>query len=315
MRKRVTVPLIAIMLLLIQFGESAWAQQDPLFTQYAFNKLAFNPAYAGSGERFSLDLLTRFQWTGIRGAPRTVSFNAHTPLRNRHIGIGINACRDELGPLTDNQVMAAFAYRILFPSTTLCFGIQGGVRHMDVNTGLLDPRDPADPLLEGAMTKKAVPDADAGIYFYGSRFYTGISVRHLLENRILVSATAPADVTAFTRLQRNLYGMAGGVVPLGRDLEMIPSVLVRYMTDVPLQADLNLNFLLKKVLTAGIAYRTDQAMALMIQVSVGKGFSIGYSYDLWFNVLRSYNQGSHEIRIGFETDLFRPLRVLTPRYF
>lgn len=293
----------------------SYCQQDPLFTQYAYNKLSFNPAYAGSGERLTFDLITRFQWVGINGAPRTFSFNAHTPLRNPRIGIGLNVYRDELGPTVDYGAMAAFAYRILFPSTTLCFGIQGGFKYMDIDWGLLNPKDPGDVLLISPVTNRAVADVDFGIYYYGSRFYVGLSAKHLLQNQILVSSTAPDDKTSFTKLSRNFYGMAGGAIALNQTLDFIPSLLVKYLPNAPLQVDFNASFLINDILTLGAAYRTEKALALMIQVNVGKGFSIGYSYDIWFNVLKSYNSGSHEIRIGYEFDVFHIDRMLTPRYF
>jgi type IX secretion system PorP/SprF family membrane protein len=292
-----------------------YGQQDPLFTQYAYNKLAFNPAYAGSNERLSLNLITRIQWVGIQGAPRTIAFNAHTPLRNPRIGLGLNAYRDELGPTVDYGAMAAFAYRIIFPSTTLCFGIQAGFKYMDINWSSLNPKDPGDLLLISPVTNKAVPDANFGMYYYGNRFYAGLSATHLFENQIMVTSTLPDDKTSFTKLRRNFYAIAGGAIPIGQNIDFIPSVLVKYLPDAPLQADLNASFLISNLLTLGVAYRTEQALAMMVQVNLGKGFSMGYSYDIWFNALKSYNSGSHEIRLGYEFDLFRKDRMLTPRYF
>jgi type IX secretion system PorP/SprF family membrane protein len=293
----------------------SFGQQDPLFTQYAYNKLAFNPAYAGSAGRFSTDLITRIQWIGIAGAPRTISFNAHTPLRNSRIGIGMNAYRDELGPMVDYGAMAAFAYRIRFTATTLCFGVQAGFKYMDINWGLFNPKDQGDLLLTSEVTNKAVPDVDFGIYYYGNRFYAGLSARHLLQNQIIVSSSAPDDKTSFTRLRRNFYAMAGGAVPIGDNIDFIPSLLVKYVLDTPIQADFNVSFMIRKLLTLGAAYRTSQALALMVQVNLGKGFSLGYSYDIWFNALKSYNAGSHEIRLGYEFDIFHKDRMLTPRFF
>jgi type IX secretion system PorP/SprF family membrane protein len=293
----------------------SYAQQDPLFTQYIYNKLAFNPGYAGSGGQFSMDLLSRFQWTGIQGAPRTISFTAHTPLRNQHIGLGFYTYRDELGPSVDYGAMAAFSYRIIFPTTKLCFGIQAGFKYMDINWGILNPKDPGDLLLSNQVTNRAVPDVDFGIYYYGSRFYVGLSAKHLLQNQIVVSSTAPDDKTSYTTLLRNFYGMAGGAVPLSDNLVFMPSVLIKYIQNAPLQADFNTCFLFNKILTLGASYRTGNAIGLIIEVTVAKGLSIGYSYDIWFNTLKNYNAGSHEIRIGYEFDLFNRNRMLTPRYF
>jgi type IX secretion system PorP/SprF family membrane protein len=292
-----------------------FSQQDPLFTQYIYNKLAFNPAYAGSGGVLAMDLITRFQWTGIPGAPRTITFSAHTPLRNPHIGLGLYVYRDELGPTADYGAMAAFAYRVLFPSVSLCFGIQAGFKYMDIDWGSLNPKDPGDLELTGQVRNRMVPDADFGMYLYGKRFYAGISVKHLLQNQIVATSDAPGDATGFTRLWRTWYVMAGGGIPLAEELVFLPSILGKYVPNAPFQADLHASLLFKSLLTLGISFRTQSALGFLVEVVVIKGLTIGYSYDIWFNSLKSYNSGSHEIRIGYELGLFDKERMLTPRYF
>ncbi len=292
------------------------AQQDPLFTQYMFNKMAFNPAYAGSGGAFTTDLIARFQWTGMEGAPRTLSFSAQTPLRNPHLGLGLFVYRDELGPTVDYGAMGAFAYRILFPNSTLCFGIQAGIKKMDVDRGMLDAKDPGDPEIVSHVTNRVVPDVDFGIYYYGRYYYySGFSVKHLLQNQMLTTSTTPDGESGFTRLMRSWYAMAGGVIPLGDNLVLLPSALGKYVYGAPFQADLNLSIRFMKLVTAGITYRTRSALGLMVGITIAKGISIGYSYDIWFNSLKSYNSGSHEIRIGYDIDLFDRERILTPRFF
>jgi len=291
------------------------AQQDPLFTQYMYNKMAFNPAYAGSGGAFATDLIARFQWTGLEGAPRTFSFSAQTPLRNRHIGLGLYVYSDELGPSVDYGAMGAFAWRILFPTSTLCFGIQAGFKKMDVNWGMLDAKDPGDPATLNQVTNRMVPDADFGLYYYGSNFYSGLSVKHLFQNEMLTTTTSPDGTTGYTRLLRSWYAMAGGVIPLGDNLVLLPSALGKYVYGAPFQADLNLSIRIMELVTAGITYRTRSAIGLMVGITVARGISVGYSYDIWFNSLKSYNSGSHEIRIGYEIDLFDRERLLTPRFF
>ncbi len=291
------------------------AQQDPLFTQYIYNKLAFNAGYAGSGERFAVDLLSRFQWTGIKGAPRTISFTAHTPLRNRHIGLGLYSYLDELGPTVDYGAMAAFSYRLLFPRSTIGFGVMAGFKYMDIKWGMLNPKDPGDLLLTNQVTNRAVPDIDFGIYYYREWFYAGLSAKHLLQNQIVVSSTAPDDKTSFTKLLRNFYAMAGGAVPLSENLVLMPSLLVKYVQNAPLQADFTACLSIRQLLVIGASYRTGNALGLIAQVTIGKGLSFGYSYDIWFNSLRSYNSGSHEIRIGYEFGLYGKERMLSPRFF
>jgi type IX secretion system PorP/SprF family membrane protein len=308
LRKGITVLLVSI-------SAFSFAQQDPLFTQYMYNKLEFNPGYAGSGGLFSMDLISRFQWTGVPGAPRTISFTAQMPVRSQKIGVGLFVYNDELGPTVDYGAMAAFAYRIHFRSTKLSFGLQAGFKYMDINWSELNPKDPNDVELVGAVTNRAVPDADFGIYYYGDRFYSGLSVKHLFQNQIMISSAPPDGSASFTKLKRNFYGMGGVVLPLSDNIVFLPSLLIKYVDNAPLQADISAAFLLGKVVTLGVSYRTNAALGLIAAVSIGKGFAVGYSYDIWFNSLRSYNSGSHEIRLSYELDLFDKTRMLTPRYF
>jgi len=280
-----------------------------------YNKLEINPAYAGSHEVFATDLISRFQWVGIRGAPRTFSFSAHTPLKNPHIGLGIYAYQDEIGPSVDYNIMGSFAYRIIFPSSRLCFGISAGLKYYDIDWGELNPKDAGDVELISVVRNRVVPDVDFGIYYYGKWFYAGASSKHLLQNQVLVSSAPPDDKSSFTKLLRNFYGIAGFSISLGENFVFLPSGLIKYVHNAPVQADITACFLMFNALTAGVSYRTANALGMIVEVNIGKGFSIGYSYDIWFNALKAYNQGSHEIRLGYEFDLFNKERMLTPRYF
>jgi type IX secretion system PorP/SprF family membrane protein len=306
--------LMIIALLFV--GSATFAQQDVLFTHYMYNKLAFNPAYAGSQDVLAIDLLARIQWVGIQGAPRSISFTGHSPLRNPHIGLGLDAYRDELGPYVDYGVMGSFAYRVIFPTTKLCFGVAAGIKYADIDWSSLDPKDENDFELNNQVKNKVVPDVDFGIYYYGSQFYVGVSAKHLLQNQILVASSSPTTGdNSYSKLMRHYYGMAGGAIPLSDNIVFMPSVLCKYVQNAPFQADLNASFMFHNVLTLGASYRTEAALGLLVEVNITKNIAFGYSYDIWFNSLQKYNKGSHEIRLGFGFDLFDRNRMLTPRYF
>lgn len=305
-----------VTILLLFAGTTLFAQQDVLFTQYMFNKMALNPAYTGSQELLAADLITRIQWVGINGAPRTFSFTAHTPLRNPHLGVGLDAYRDELGPSIDYGVLGTFAYRIIFPTTKLCFGVAAGMKYADIDWNSLDPKDANDFELSNHTKNKVVPDVDFGMYYYGRQFYVGLSSKHLLQNEMIVSSTTPNDTkNSYTKLLRHFYGMAGAAFPLSDNLVFMPSILCKYVQNAPFQTDLNASFMINNVLTLGASYRTEAALGLMVAVNITPNLTFGYSYDIWFNSLQQYNKGSHEIRLGCGFDLFNKDRMLTPRYF
>lgn len=305
-----------ILLLFLLTGTASFAQQDPLFTQYMYNKLHLDPGYAGSQDLFSMDMLTRIQWVGISGAPRTISFTAHTPLNNPHIGLGIDAMLDELGPTVNYGVKGSFAYRVIFPTTKLCFGVAAGFKYEDIDWSELTPKDLNDYELNNQVKNKAVPDVDFGIYYYGSQFYVGASSLHLLQNQMIIASTSPTNSdNTYTKLLRQFYGMAGGAIPFGENVVFLPSILCKYVQNAPFQTDLNASFMIFNVLTLGASYRTDAAVGLLVEVNITKNFIFGYSYDIWFNSLQSYNKGSHEIHLGYCFDIFNKNRMLTPRYF
>lgn len=301
-----------IVAMLVVIGFQAYAQQDPLFSQYMFNKLAMNPAYAGSKEYFTGDILNRWQWVGIDGAPNTLSASVHSPLRDEHIGLGLYVYRDHLGPSVYQGAQAAFAYRIQFPQGKLSFGIQAGIKHSDIDWLAIDPYDGGDPLLTGQVKKKIIPDADFGIYYYSDKYFVGLSSKQLFQNQI--SIVKVDGKNEYTRLLRHFYGMAGAALPLTDGLVFRPSLLVKFVQNAPPQLDLNASFLFANTFWLGASYRTEKAISLLTEFYITRNLRIGYSYDIWLNELRAYNKGSHEIRLGFDMDMFHN-RMLTPRYF
>ena len=109
---------IIFLLFLIGFILKISAQQEVMFTQYMHNEVTINPAYAGSHDVVSLTALYRHQWVGIEGAPRTMSFNGHTPLRNEKIGVGLSIIGDQIGVTNSVQFYGSGSYRIMLNKTT-----------------------------------------------------------------------------------------------------------------------------------------------------------------------------------------------------
>ncbi len=296
--------------LLIIMATGAFAQQDPLFSQYMFNKLAVNPAYAGSRDALTLDALYRYQWVNVPGAPQTFSASIHSPLKNQHLGLGFNVYNDVIGPNINQGALATFAYRILFPNAKLSFGLQVGVKYNDIIWSMVNPYDVEDPYYKAQMKNKAVPDANFGIYYYSSKYYFGFSSKQLFQNQMSVVSVNGRE--GFTKLLRHFYGMAGAAFPLSDQVVFRPSVLVKFVQNAPPQLDLNASFLFAKTFWIGASYRTEKAFSILTELNVSPNLRLGYSYDIWFNELKGYNKGSHEIRLGFD---FGKSRMLTPRYF
>lgn len=298
--------------LMILTASTLFAQQDPLFSQYMFNKLAVNPGYAGSRELLSVDALYRNQWVNMDGAPKTISASIHSPLNNPHLALGLNAYNDKIGPMMYNGALATFAYRILFPKGKLSFGIQAGFKYSGINYNIINSRDVTDPFLVYQVKKKFAPDASFGVYYYSDKFYAGLSSRQLIQNETVIVKDSAGN-SQFTKLLTHFYGMTGVAIPISDNVVFRPSLLVKYVKNAPPQLDLNASFLFANTLWLGASYRTEHAVSCIAEINIAQNFRIGYSYDIWLNELKSYNKGSHEIRLSYDLNV-NP-RLLTPRYF
>lgn len=305
MRKIITI-------LLLSLTAGAFAQQDPLFSQYMFNKLAVNPAYAGSRDALTADVIYRYQWVHIPGAPKTLTASLHSAMYNPHIGLGLNVYSDLIGATVNQGALATFAYRIIFPDAKLSFGIQAGVKYTDILWSQVIPYDTEDPLYRTQMKNNAVPDANFGIYYYSDHYYIGLSSKQLLQNQM--SIVTVNGKNEYTKLLRHFYGMAGAALPVSDGVIFRPSILAKFVQNAPPQMDLNLSMLVEEKFLVGASYRTEKAISFMTEIFLSPEIRIGYAYDLWLNQLQAYNKGSHEVRLGFDLNVIRN-RMITPRYF
>jgi type IX secretion system PorP/SprF family membrane protein len=300
-------------IIFLLLGLSVNAQQDPLFTQYMYNKLLLNPAYAGNSDHLSIDLVDRIQWVGIEGAPRTFSFSAHTALRNRKVGVGILGYRDAIGPSINQGFMATYAYRLLFENSSFSFGLQAGFKYFDLDWSAIRTKYPDDYYFLPQEIQRFSPDLNLGFYYQSPRFFAGLSTKQLLENEYGVIKSSDGKTT-FSRLFRHFYMMTGGLIPLDEKILFRPSLLAKYVKNAPVQVDLNASVLFNDIFWIGISFRSQKAIAFLSEFRIAPQIRLGYSYDIYLNELQPYNTGSHEIRIGFDIKTEKN-RMKTPRYF
>jgi type IX secretion system PorP/SprF family membrane protein len=289
----------------------AFAQQDPLFTQYMFNKLLVNPAYAGSREAFTVDMVNRSQWVNIDGAPETFTISAHTSMRNKNVGLGLYIFRDILGPTNNQGLMGTYSYRIDLNKSSLAFGLQFGFKYFDFDWAAMNLKDP-DYLFDPQDVRRITPDANLGIYYQSSRMFVGISSKQLLQNDY--GYATKDGKSSFSKLTRHFYMMGGMALPLADKIVFRPSMMAKYTPNVPMQFDLNASFLFSNLFWVGTSFRTGNAISFLTEIKIADRLKLGYSYDLYINELQPFNYGSHEIRLGFDFPLYAE-RMKTPRYF
>jgi len=286
----------------------SFAQQDPQFTQYMYNTMSVNPAYAGQREVLSVTALYRTQWVGIDGAPETQTFGIHAPLRNERIGLGLSIVNDRLGPASETYVDANFSYTIPVNDndTKLSFGIKGGFQLLSTDWSKGRFQNPDAVFNENVSLFS--PTVGAGLYLHSQKWYLGLSVPNFLTTSFY------DDFQESIASERLHYFLIGGYVfDLSETTKFKPAFLVKGVSGAPLIADISANFLFNEKLTLGLAWRWDDSISGLAGFQVSDGLYIGYAYDLTTTALNNYNSGSHEIMLRFE--LQKIGRILSPRFF
>ncbi|MEG0848571.1 type IX secretion system membrane protein PorP/SprF [Flavobacterium plurextorum] len=296
-------------LIFIFFSAVGFAQQDAQYTQYMYNTININPAYAGSRGAMSVFGLYRTQWVGLDGAPETSSFSLNTPLNNSNLGIGVSLVNDKIGPTNENTLSADMSYTVPTSNTfKLSFGIKATANLFNLDINKLNPEDQGDPQFQD-LNSKFSPNIGAGVYWHSDKAYVGLSIPNFIET----NRYNDNDVAIFKE-KINYYFMAGYVFDLNYYVKFKPAVLTKMVEGAPLQIDLSGNFMFNDKFVAGIAYRWSASISAMAGFQVTDGMYIGYAYDRETTKLNNYNSGSHEIFLRFE--FFNNYsRITSPRFF
>lgn len=274
---------------------SVSAQQDPQFTQYMYNAMSVNPAFAGSNGHLTALLMHRSQWVGINGAPNTQVLSVDTPLENK-IGVGGILAHDALGPSSETFLDGNVSYTIQLDSTNrqLSFGLKVGGRIFDVDfsKGLTED---ADVAFQNNIKSKFFPTIGAGIYYNSGKGYLGFAVPNFFSQK---HYDGQEQEIAAERL--HYYVIGGKVVDLTPEVKLKPAFFVKWVPGAPMIADISVNALLKETFTFGLAYRWDDSFATLLGMQINPNLSAGYAYDLTSSNLASYTGGSHELFIRYE---------------
>lgn len=292
------------------------AQQDPMVSQYMFNGLYLNPAYAGSHDYWSSTLSYRNQWVGFDGAPETFIAAADGPIQGKNMGLGLIAMHDRIGVTRQNTIVANYSYQIKTSATSkFAMGINAGFSQFSAsfsNSEFTVWDKEQDVVYQNDLNSKILPRFGVGMYYYGKKYYAGLSVPTLFAYQKDMNFSF--DLSKATFLRRHYLLTAGYVFEASKEIKIKPSVLVKYVKNAPVEADINLATVYKDMFWVGASYRTNDAVAVILEYQTNANFRIGYAYDITVTKMRNYSSGSHEIMIGwdFGKDL---VKVKTPRYF
>ncbi len=176
-------------------GGEVFAQQDAQYSQYMFNQLALNPAYAGSRDVLATTLLYRDQWVGM-DAPNTAFLSVQMPLKRKKIGVGLEILSDKLGPKNTSALLLSYAYRIPLLNGKLSCGWRMGVYNYVFDWNKMDYKDKNDIYFAnnvGTRTTKITGSVDFGMYYYTRTFYWGLGLTHLNRGKITDVSTGDSS--------------------------------------------------------------------------------------------------------------------------
>jgi type IX secretion system PorP/SprF family membrane protein len=321
-----------LLLLLVMFGPFAViAQNEVTYSQYMFNNLLVNPAYAGYKEDININLLSRNQWVGIKGAPITQSLIADGAFfHNKNVGLGLSIMNDKVGIQGQTSIMANYAYRLqLSADSRLSFGVGLGAVQFALNSDRAVIGDQTDNAFAGTQNYLS-PDAKLGIHFSNDKFYAGLSANNLLTTA-LNKNKQQARFIALPPV--HIFLTAGAIINVNENVKMKPSLMLRDDPESMGNFDVNASFLFRDILWLGASYRVgvdmwkntnnlnatfqQNSLVGLVEVFVAKKFRIGYAYDYSLSDLNSYSSGSHEISLGYTigNKNYKNSALTSPRYF
>ncbi|MBS1523125.1 MAG: type IX secretion system membrane protein PorP/SprF [Bacteroidetes bacterium] len=306
---------IAVIVLFLFAGITAFAQQDAQYSQYMFNGLFINPAYAGYKQDIYLYSFYRSQWTGFTGAPQSFSASIDGSVNDTKVGLGLLVANDRIGAQSATSVYANYAYRLQMDEdgkSRLAFGVGAGFSQAGIDGSKLNPAQTGDADIPTGYQGAILPDARLGVLYTDNKFFIGASVDNLLsswlaKNSVDKTISVPIPIPHF-------YFTTGFYMPLNDDIMLKPSIMLKDDRGGPTSLDLNTFVLLNEVIWVGGTYRTavplykkpnlqnglekSNALVAMVQFFVNEKLRIGYSFDYSLTPLANYNYGSHEISIG-----------------
>lgn len=290
-----------------------YAQQDEQMSLYMYNPLYYNPAYAGTRNTINISMLSRFQWVGWKGAPNTQWFSVHAPVVGQTLGLGAHVTHDRLGARdrTSAYFDISAGIRLNKKGHRLSFGLSGGVDISAYNFTNLTVQDPDDPFY-GSTWKSVKPNFGAGVYYYGERFYVGLSTPRILESNY----TNTNNNSSMKMIKRHFFASAGYVFKLNSVWDLKPSTLVKVTPYAPVTFDVTLSAMAYKKFWFGAMYRYNESMGVHASALISKIFTIGYAFDFPINGLRGQQYGTHEVVLQLDiSKKKRAGQVFSPRYF
>jgi type IX secretion system PorP/SprF family membrane protein len=294
---------------------SVYGQQGPLYSQYMFNMLNINPAYAGNRAVNNINFVHREQWTGFAGNPKTTFLSWDKRQQESNVGYGIQVYNDQLGIENTTGIQGFYSYRLPFDDqSTLTLGLNGGVLNYNANYSGSTVFDGGDPSLNDESVWR--PTCGFGAMYFKNEWYLGFSIPSLLKTIPTSSDTAKnKDPFRSSGFGFQYFFTGGYILEVTDKFVVKPSTLVKYAVGAPVQIDLNMNMWWENKYGIGFSYRSGNAYVGLVEWQITNQIRIGYAFDYTATAMNRYNQGSHEVMLRYEFDTSSSFNVNSPRYY
>jgi len=283
------------MILLIPF----WAagQLAPVTSQYVLNPLSINPAYAGSRGALNIAAFYRRQWTGIPGAPETMTLASDAPFLNSKLGLGIVITNDKIGVTKETHFVTDYSYKINMRNGVLSLGLGAGLITTNTTWSDLVVLDQGDENMLVDSRVFVVPDFSFGAFYSSNSYFAGFSIPKLLGYKFDFNKNK--YTLYFNPHQYDYLINVGYVYTLTSKIKLLPSALITYTPNQKLLYDLNLYTSLNDRIWGGLSYRNMRSFGALIQFALNNQIRVAYTYDFDFGQLGHYSNGSHEIMLRY----------------
>lgn len=303
---------LVLCVILLMPATVSYGQQRIGYSQYMFNSLIINPAYAGTDKYPNVTVQGRKQWLGVDGSPNSQLISAHMPVEKKRVGLGVVLEREGQGVTDIYNAYVSYAYRIkVGRKNKLSMGIQAGITtYRERLTDLTLPPGVNDPNFASSVTY-TLPNFGVGLYYYSTRFYAGISVPSIAQN------TIPSDDPLMLKEARHYFLMGGVLLNLNRSLKLKPNFLLKAVEGAPLNLDLNMNLLINNVLWVGCSYKINNSISPIVEVQLDNRLRVGLSYEVPITNIRKSGLGTGSPEIMLSYRFVKVLRnaLISPRYF
>jgi type IX secretion system PorP/SprF family membrane protein len=301
--------LLALFLLLATSPLKMVAQQLPLYSQYMFNTLEINPAYAGFRQAMQFTSVFRKQFNGIKGSPQTSMLSGDMPIGETRLGVGLKIVDDRLSVTQNLGAQLAMSYRIEGDNSKLAFGLQLGALNYKTDFSQLNITNAGDPVFAQNLNALAA-NFGTGIFYNTDKFYAGLSSPNLVRAHLRKTDVALSEYTVKQNL--HIYFNSGYLITINDNFVLKPSFLLRGVQGLPFNYDLNANLFFREIISGGLSYRSKSALVGLLDFRLVPTLRLGYAYDYNLTRLNNFSRATHEIVLRFHIPIERD--ELMPSY-